>query len=794
MKKSTFTHRKSIPIITLMALVVFFLPVGFGVHTNNETQETLYSISSSVADAQTQEAHTGTTPEANEQAQTGAEADINWFSKLVGNIIVSIAAAFAWVGGTVLDLSISTVVTGMGDLINRQGVGIAIDTTWSVIRDFCNLAFIFGFIYIGIMSIIDYDSGKVKSTLAHIIIGALLINFSLFITQAVIEFSNYLAYQVYVAMTGNGSASISGALFNELRAGTIYAPNGASPQEFAIATAGIWYYIMVALVLFVAAFVFMTAAILLIIRFVALVFIMIASPILFAATVFPKTEGMAKDLWHKLFSYAFFAPLYLFLLFISIQIIRAFNTSLGSADFARALQSGQSGASMGVIVGFLVAIFFLIQSVLISQKLGMAGASMAIGTGAALTAGTAAYVGRNTAGRIGHSVASGNNRVSRFVNRKASDPNSSRVSRWAANQTLRGSAKVGDATFDARNSKVVSGAIAGVGSITGVSANINSGAVILDSARKGGYSTVVKENAEKDKKFAQSLGYDEQRYKEVEEAGKASIKTQEAELKKLEEDRETQTEAHRMDQEMNIKEREKADTKVEAANKVAEKAMEAETEANAKATEAETKLREADEKVKAEADALSKTPDLIKDTSKLDTAKRELATAQAADTLAKTNLTTAQAASTAATTTLNTEKATLQVIQDKITAKKTEIELIEKAYDADILPRKATLVQTKANLNTELNGGVMKDIKGNNMKDASGNDVEVQGIKRERQVAYADYVASSTIGRVLYNKTDMERTAKAIKDSAGKAPDQLAGVSAELKRLQDQIKANAAKP
>ena len=763
-----------------MALVVFFLPVGFGVQSNNETRETSYTISSSIVSAQAQPAHTGTAVpgKAAATAQSGSKEDVNFVTKIVGTIIISIGAMFAWLGGTVLDLSISTVVTGMGNLINNQGVGIAIDTTWSVIRDFCNLAFIFGFIYIGIMSIIDYESGKVKSTLAHIIIGALLINFSLFITQAVIEFSNYLAYQVYVAMTGNGNVSISGALFRELNAGTFYSPSSAS--NFAIASAGLWYYVMGALLLFIAAFVFMTAAILLIIRFVALVFIMIASPILFAATVFPKTEGMVKDLWHKLFSYAFFAPLYLFLLFISIQIIRAFNTTTGGTQLSDALGGGGTdGSTLGVIVGFLVAVFFLIQSVLIAQKLGMAGASMAIGTGAALTAGTVAYVGRNTAGRLASSYAD-----SEKLKDKASRGG---VSGWAAKQRLRAGRAVADTSFDARNSKIVSGAIAGVGAVTGVSANINSGApAFLGNARKGGYTTVAKEKAEADKKFAQSLGHDEERYNAVETAGKATIATQERELEEAEKRKETETEAHRMDQERNVKDRKDAEKKVEKAVEDADKAKEAEREANAKATEAETKLEEANEKVRAEADALSKSPDLIKDPSKLEAAKRELATAQAADTLAKSNLATAQAASTAAKSTLDTEKATLTVIKDKIEAKTEEIKLLEKAHEKDILDKKALLAQTKINLNADLNGGTKTDV--------NGNKVEVVGIKRERQVAYADSVQNSVIAPWLYNKRDIEKNAKAIRDSAGKAPDQFDGLAAELKKLQDQMKANAAKP
>lgn len=323
--------------------------------------------------------------------------------------------------------------------------------------------------------------------------------------------------------------------------------------------------------------------------------------------------------------------------------------------------------------------------------------------------------------------------------------------------------------------------------MTGVSANINSGApAFLGNARKGGYTTVAKEKAEADKKFAQSLGHDEERYNAVETAGKATIATQERELEEAEKRKETETEAHRMDQERNVKDRKDAEKKVEKAVEDADKAKEAEREANAKATEAETKLEEANEKVRAEADALSKSPDLIKDPSKLEAAKRELATAQAADTLAKSNLATAQAASTAAKSTLDTEKATLTVIKDKIEAKTEEIKLLEKAHEKDILDKKALLAQTKINLNADLNGGTKTDV--------NGNKVEVVGIKRERQVAYADSVQNSVIAPWLYNKRDIEKNAKAIRDSAGKAPDQFDGLAAELKKLQDQMKANAAKP
>ncbi len=322
----------------------------------------------------------------------------------IGNLILTMASAFTWVGGTLLDAALQKFVFGMGDMVNTQSFGLAIDNAWKLVRDFANLAFIFGFIYLGIRAIIDPDSHFIKQTLSRIIIGALLINFSLFIVKFVVDFGNYTSYQIYTSMT-DGGGTISAAVADRLGITTIF--KAPDPNTFNNVTkAGmVWFYVLGALVLFIAAFVFFAAAVLLVIRFVILILIMVASPILFAATIFPKTASMASSLWGKLLAQAFFAPIYLFLTLISLTLIGGLNLIGSGGSFMKAMTNGEQADSYYMFLNFSVIIFFLIQSLLVAKKLGVEGAGMMIGAGDNLRKGATGWMGRNTIGRAGQWVA-----------------------------------------------------------------------------------------------------------------------------------------------------------------------------------------------------------------------------------------------------------------------------------------------------------------------------------------------------------------------------------------------------
>ncbi len=416
--------------------------------------------------------------------------------QVVGNFILYVASGFLYMGGMLLEMSIDKFILQLGSLINSSGIGNSIDTVWRIVRDMANLAFIFGFIYIGIRTIIDADSSSTKRMLASIIIGALLINFSLFFTKVVIDASNYIAVEIYNSLT-TGSGSIAQSFMDAMGLVSLFKPLTGDALANLTTGGNIFFYFMGSIFLIVAGFVLAAGAILLIVRFVKLVFIMIFSPVLFAATVFPQTQATASKLWHELINYSFFAPAYLLLLLVSLTLLKGFMATMYGNGPTPAFSDALAGkvTGYGVVINFMVAIMFLIMSLQIAMKFGIAGADrvMSVGkdlrgrgqkflgrTAGAATFGLGAKVGRATVGRYAHNM-SGREGLKDRASRGG-------VGGFVARQQLKASKAVGDASFDARN-------VAGVGKTAGIG-----------EGRKGGYTTVKKEIEDKEMKYAKSLG------------------------------------------------------------------------------------------------------------------------------------------------------------------------------------------------------------------------------------------------------------------------------------------------
>lgn len=330
---------------------------------------------------------------------------VDTFTKWVGYYFMEFFALFTRAGGVLLDTSLDQTVFRMAENADNKSMRDTINGLWSLIRDICNLAFIFGFIYIGIRTIIDPESASTKRFLSRIIIGALLINFSLFFAKAIIDFSNFTAYQIYKSMV-IGSGSLTETIMNELHLVTFYNGSGLSVGK----DIGISFYLMAGLFLLITAFVFFAGALLLVVRFVALILIMVASPLLFAATVFPQTENVAGDLWKKLISYSFLAPVYILLVLISIKLLQGMNIP-GEGDILPALQGGPVGSggvsNMAAVLNFTVAIFFMISSLTIATKMGGKAGEMAVGFANNLRGRAQSFMGRNSLGWIAHKTREG---------------------------------------------------------------------------------------------------------------------------------------------------------------------------------------------------------------------------------------------------------------------------------------------------------------------------------------------------------------------------------------------------
>ncbi|MFA6969154.1 MAG: hypothetical protein WC217_00940, partial [Candidatus Paceibacterota bacterium] len=331
-----------------------------------------------------------------------------------------IMSLFAWLVGVAaitLDNAVYYTVVTMGNYgQNLSAVGI----TWRILRDMGNIMLIFGFLAAGISTILNVSwYGFTTKMLPMLLVSAVFLNFSLFITEAVIDTGNLFATQFYTQINGGkpagakafdpGSLStsnegISNKIMGQLGLQTIYGDAITNKEIFKGANS--WFIGFMGILLFlVTAFVMFSLAFILIARFVVLLFLIILAPVGFAGLSIPKLAGAAGKWWSALFEQAITAPVLLLLLYIALAVITdaQFLTGFGASTTSGGASTGfVNNANLpgfaSFILSFLVAMGLLLAVVIVAKKISAFGAGWATKSAGALTFGATAFGLRSTAG------------------------------------------------------------------------------------------------------------------------------------------------------------------------------------------------------------------------------------------------------------------------------------------------------------------------------------------------------------------------------------------------------------
>jgi hypothetical protein len=151
----------------------------------------------------------------------------------------------------------------------------------------------------------------------------------------------------------------------------------------------------------ITAFSFLAVAILLVIRYVVLIFLMMLSPIALAGMILPAMQKYSKMWWDNLFNYAFFAPAYLLITWIVVILINSdgFRASIGFPTKGQII--GNADISQ-IIINFSIIIALIIFSILLSKHMGIAGSNAVIRWGDSARKWGQGVVGRNTVGRAAY--------------------------------------------------------------------------------------------------------------------------------------------------------------------------------------------------------------------------------------------------------------------------------------------------------------------------------------------------------------------------------------------------------
>ncbi len=318
---------------------------------------------------------------------------------LAYGLVTSVFGMFVRLAAMLLNAGVNTFVIGFGDVYAKTGVGYAVDTTWIIIRDFVNMAFIFGFVYIGFKMILNSNDSNTRRWLVNLLLAALLVNFSLFITKVTIDFSNQLASQIVVGGLGGEYNTVNAKGLYEVDIGLSFMKRMGITSVWENRPAGdavgFGYIFGMAILFMVTAFVFAAGGILLIIRFAVLNLFLVLSPLMFLSWILPPLKETMNRYWGMFLGRVFFAPIYLLFIYFSLQIISGLQIAIGNKEanlanpnWASTFQAvGESGISdvnsstMGTLPFFVLICIFMIASLVIAQKMGADGGTKAVALG-----------------------------------------------------------------------------------------------------------------------------------------------------------------------------------------------------------------------------------------------------------------------------------------------------------------------------------------------------------------------------------------------------------------------------
>ena len=382
-----------------------------------------------------------------------------------------------------------------------------VSQAWSVVRDLSNIFFILILLYIAIKIILGIGGAGVKKMIANVIIIALLINFSMFFTEVIIDASNILALIFYNKVsvsttdaqgnerqymkTGSGEKDVAGRLvaaFDPTKLVSQDYLNNAKKQEpingVPVPDAGkvgpgilIGMTLIAGLLMFFAAYCLFVVGLSFLGRLIELFVLIIFSPFAFMSYTLPelaKYEYIGWSAWFKrLITVSFMAPIFMFFLYFIFMLVKAdIFSGLKTGSTSRMIES----LLMIVLPALLILILLLKATDFAKKGAGKFGemastvGKMAGGLVVGAYAGGAAIAGRATIGRMGASMA-----------------NSKWAQRWESHgfggeYARRAAAAVGGGSFDARGVKIAGKNLA---SATGMN---------VGEAQKGGFA----ERREKD--------------------------------------------------------------------------------------------------------------------------------------------------------------------------------------------------------------------------------------------------------------------------------------------------------
>ncbi len=258
---------------------------------------------------------------------------------------------------------------------------------WGITRDLANMFFILILLIISFATVLRIKSWAIGQLWWRVLVAALLINFSLVIAGFIIDFTQLLTAFFLNQITGGGIGTITTKLAAAMQILNFYNPAppasvlGGIGQFAPAGVAAVVGVILTLIGLVITVFVFGAAMIFLIVRVIYIWGLLIFAPIIWTLLILPATSSYFSQWWNKFIQWSFFAPIFVFFIYLSLSIFDA--TGKLSPKFWGALPNAWGTPAPGLTtVGMPAAIFqwilviaMMFFSLIYAQKFGVEGAA-----------------------------------------------------------------------------------------------------------------------------------------------------------------------------------------------------------------------------------------------------------------------------------------------------------------------------------------------------------------------------------------------------------------------------------
>ncbi len=393
---------------------------------------------------------------------------------------------------------------------------------WAIVRDISNIFFLLILLYAAFKLILGLGGSEVKKIIARVVLTALVINFSMFLTSIPIDASNILASVFYNKLEVNtknpdgsvrqyssatGEKDVAGGMVNAFNptsllttdffntAGTITVP-GAAPKPGPVSDGVLLMItILAGMIMLFAAYSFFISGLSFVGRMVELFVVVFFSPFAFMSSsisTLEKMEYIGWDAWLKrLLKTAFMAPIFMFFLYFIFLLV---HSSVFSGLFTT--NTSMVAKILNVVIPAMVILMLLSKATKFAKEGGgvvgealIKGTEVVMGVSAALLTGGTAMALQGTVGQLSSKVAN-----SEWAKKREAEGK-------IGSGIIRNAAKYGaSASYDARKG-AVGGVLKAASGISGINLGHASGFLTKD----GGFEADKKRKIEARQKRNEEL-------------------------------------------------------------------------------------------------------------------------------------------------------------------------------------------------------------------------------------------------------------------------------------------------